>query len=519
MKISFYSNSYINRQNVNTNSAVFVVSWEHWCVCALNLPRRLDKSTKDNMLGMPQYKHAHHAESDVEPTACTRKPTRKEKNHRRSGKRHTKPDQVKLIDAHSLQSNFTSVLQSTGLYQLHPSSCLSSHADSPRSLEPLTDAPARLPRQTENPNKTNTGNDGNALPTRPVARLEGAGKRPSTGQQTTTQPTGNDNTNQQQHCKDSKMALNGPRYTGCRNDKAKPPYSYASLIAQALLAAPNKRLTLASIYAWIMDRYPYYRSENCGWQNSIRHNLSLNECFVRVSKQIADYDSQDHLIQTTTYQQHELGKGAFWTIDESMMDDFEDGMFKRRKYGQGGRGRPSGFLGVDEDYGMSTSAHHRKHKDSRKHSSHGKRKKMTIDDELFKPKQPQHRPMVFAPSPGLSAIFDRGCLLFGRNAEDVDDIEGGGQGGGEYDYTNNEDDWVFCHGHEDPFYPSVEVSHQQVSFLQPSSMSNNPLLVSNNNHVQNNPQHAHNRTLTCPELLDARYVFPMPPTYSDFYNH
>ncbi len=49
-------------------------------------------------------------------------------------------------------------------------------------------------------------------------------------------------------------------------DGSKPPYSYASLIAQAILAAPKQRLALNSIYTWIMQTYPYYRLQSCGWQ-------------------------------------------------------------------------------------------------------------------------------------------------------------------------------------------------------------------------------------------------------------
>lgn len=86
------------------------------------------------------------------------------------------------------------------------------------------------------------------------------------------------------------------QYTGCRFDTCKPPFSYATLITQAIQAAPDRRLTLAMIYQSIKERHPYYRGKNCGWQNSIRHNLSLNKCFQRIERV------------------GEKGKGAWWTI-------------------------------------------------------------------------------------------------------------------------------------------------------------------------------------------------------------
>ena len=78
---------------------------------------------------------------------------------------------------------------------------------------------------------------------------------------------------------------------------SKPPYSYANLIGMAILRAPARRLTLAQIYKWISDTFSFYNLKDTGWQNSIRHNLSLNTKFVKQERPKDD-----------------PGKGSYWAI-------------------------------------------------------------------------------------------------------------------------------------------------------------------------------------------------------------
>ncbi|XP_076996620.1 forkhead box protein K1 [Tamandua tetradactyla] len=97
-------------------------------------------------------------------------------------------------------------------------------------------------------------------------------------------------------------------------DESKPPYSYAQLIVQAISSAPDRQLTLSGIYAHITKHYPYYRTADKGWQNSIRHNLSLNRYFIKVPRS-----------------QEEPGKGSFWRIDPPSEAKLVEQAFRKRR--------------------------------------------------------------------------------------------------------------------------------------------------------------------------------------------
>ena len=96
------------------------------------------------------------------------------------------------------------------------------------------------------------------------------------------------------------------------HEEPKPSHSYIGLISMAILGSKDKKLVLSEIYQWILDNYAYFRSRGPGWRNSIRHNLSLNDCFIKSGRSAN-------------------GKGHYWAVHPANVEDFSKGDFRRRR--------------------------------------------------------------------------------------------------------------------------------------------------------------------------------------------
>ncbi|XP_041449625.1 forkhead box protein P1 isoform X16 [Drosophila obscura] len=117
-----------------------------------------------------------------------------------------------------------------------------------------------------------------------------------------------------------------------KNADVRPPFTYASLIRQAIIDSPDKQLTLNEIYNWFQNTFCYFRRNAATWKNAIRTNLSLHKCFVR----------------------YEDDFGSFWMVD--------DNEFVKRRHLSRGRPRkydpsssPSSCQSVN---GLSTDKNH-----------------------------------------------------------------------------------------------------------------------------------------------------------------
>lgn len=121
----------------------------------------------------------------------------------------------------------------------------------------------------------------------------------------------------------------------------KPPHCYATLIYMAVQSLKKEKVTLGEIYHYVKTHFAYYRANDNGWKNSIRHNLTQHDCFIKVQR------TEEH-----------PGKGGYWQLATNHGSMFKNGVFKRKRRkvapsgshtgiklaGNGGCGKPNAAL-------------------------------------------------------------------------------------------------------------------------------------------------------------------------------
>eukprot|EP00112_Aurelia_sp_Birch-Aquarium-sp1_P017094 Seg3938.1 transcript_id=Seg3938.1/GoldUCD/mRNA.D3Y31 product="Forkhead box protein I1-B" protein_id=Seg3938.1/GoldUCD/D3Y31 len=86
--------------------------------------------------------------------------------------------------------------------------------------------------------------------------------------------------------------------------------SYTEMIATILLSERPAAKTLQEIYNFMEKRYPFLKQRGASWKNSVRHTLSLSECFVKMPR----LDS---------------GRRCDWTVHPVYLHQFSCGNFKK----------------------------------------------------------------------------------------------------------------------------------------------------------------------------------------------
>ncbi|XP_078676529.1 uncharacterized protein LOC144913621 [Branchiostoma floridae x Branchiostoma belcheri] len=95
----------------------------------------------------------------------------------------------------------------------------------------------------------------------------------------------------------------------------KPPYSYSCLIALAMMKSRTGNMPVTEIYSFIREHYPYFKTAPDGWKNSVRHNLSLNKCFLKIEPSQADPNR----------------KGCLWALHPDKVDKMMSEVRKWKK--------------------------------------------------------------------------------------------------------------------------------------------------------------------------------------------
>jgi len=93
--------------------------------------------------------------------------------------------------------------------------------------------------------------------------------------------------------------------------------TFSCMIFRAIEESPHRALPLQSIYSWIENRYPYFAKGGSQWKNSVRHSLSLNQCFIRLRLGHEDVPDRSSI---------NVGSASWWTVHPDFRSAYGKGV-------------------------------------------------------------------------------------------------------------------------------------------------------------------------------------------------
>ena len=92
---------------------------------------------------------------------------------------------------------------------------------------------------------------------------------------------------------------------------AKHQEPYMEMIAKAMMLSRDHVVLLSEIYEYIQKNHQEMTRSKKSWRNSVRHNLSVNECFIKAKRA-------------------PTGRGFYWTVHSACFKSFQNGNYQRR---------------------------------------------------------------------------------------------------------------------------------------------------------------------------------------------
>ncbi|XP_051254158.1 forkhead box protein N1 isoform X2 [Dicentrarchus labrax] len=111
------------------------------------------------------------------------------------------------------------------------------------------------------------------------------------------------------------LSTQSPQENSTQSLFPKPIYSYSILIFMALKNSKTGSLPVSEIYSFMTEHFPYFKTAPDGWKNSVRHNLSLNKCFVKVENKNGNSSR----------------KGCLWALNSAKVEKMQEELHKWRR--------------------------------------------------------------------------------------------------------------------------------------------------------------------------------------------